>query len=263
MRQKFGASTRTQVFAKFLRIEVAPGNSTQRFDHLFATWEEGVWVANPHNGTLYANRRISEMFGYEDAEFRQLTVEEVFATAGAPALAEFVREDRTSAASSDAAIQTRDGERIWIQLTAMPWRDERGDKKSVVLRIQNITLQKRVEHALKSCEQVLDGLMELSADCICRFDGDLNCTYVNPAFMQAMRCTKDDVLGEKLENLNSYFAPSADWMAALRRVLQTGERQRVQQRHPLFGGAEAFLLPEPSADFLPLSIIAVVRKPRA
>ncbi len=254
MRQKFDASTRTQVFAKFLRIEVAPGNTTERFHRLFATWEEGVWIVNSTNGTIYANRRLAEIFGYTEQEFNSLTVEEIFHRAGAADISRFVREEQGGARTIETPITTRDGARIWLQLTATPWSDERGRKKAVVLLVHNITLEKRVEYALKSCEVALDGLIEISSDCICRFDGNLDCTYANPSFLKLMKCSKSSVVGKGIEELGTYMRPLDIWVSALRKALQTGEQQKFEE-----GASVTWLLPEPSADFLPLSIISVTR----
>jgi PAS domain S-box-containing protein len=259
MRQKFDASTRTQVFAKFLRIEVAPGSTTARFHRLFATWEEGVWIVNATNGTIYANRRIAEMFGYTEPEFCALQVEEIFREAHAPDIGRFVRDQGGGARTLQTPISTRDGTRIWLQLTATPWSDERGRKKAVVLLVHNITLEKRVEHALKSCEVALDGIIDVSTDGICRFDGNLNCTDVNPSFLSAVGCSREAVVGKNVEKLGSYFEPLDLWVSSLRRALESGERQQFFNNESQPDRRSTWLFPEPSADFLPLSIIAVTR----
>ncbi len=253
MRQKFDASTRTQVFAKFLKIEVARGSTAARFDRLFATWEQGVWIVSASNGTLYANKRIAEMFGYSESEFQEAELDHVVRSAGAAEIGEFIRDQRREARTLQAPIKTRDGARIWLQITATPWRDERGHKNAVVLLVHNITLEKRVEHALKSCEVALDALVDISSDCICRFDGNLVCTDANPSFLANKSCSRSEILGKSIEELGDYLQPIELWLGSLRKALQTGERQEFASE------GRTWLFPEPTADFLPLSVIAVTR----
>lgn len=260
MRQKFDASTRTQVFAKFLRIEIAPGDKTGDFERLFATWEEGVWLVGSDGETIYANRRISETFGYDESEFLLTPVEQVFDRADAAHMAEFIAAGNVQARSTAAFIRTRDGARVWISFTATPWVDDRGQKKAVVLLVRNETLKKRVEHALNSCVMALDGVMEVATDCICKFDGNLKVQQVNPSFLKHCNTGEGAVVGKNVEELTAVFTPNQEWVSGLRRALQTGERQEFSVQ--ISGHTTiTYLLPEPSAEFLPLSIMSITLAP--
>ena len=64
MREKFTASSRTQVLAKFLKIQLGENVLDGDFClKLFAEWQDGVWVLDKDGNTVYANGVAMEMFG--------------------------------------------------------------------------------------------------------------------------------------------------------------------------------------------------------
>jgi PAS domain S-box-containing protein len=259
MRQKFDSSTRTQVFAKFLRIELSRGNSPERFHYLFSSWGEGVWVVAPPNTTIYANRRVAEIFGYTEEAFQALPSDKILEGARAPELAELIRDAGPAAASVEALIRTSANGNVWVQVTTTPLMDGAAGQRSVVLRVLNISPQKGLEQTLRSSEANVRRIVEISSDSVCRFDGDLTCRYVNPSFLNLMGCAAEKVMDRRIEDLAGVLGTAEPWRMGLQQAMRTGEEYSFDQTISGRGKFRVYLLPEPSPDFQPTSIIALMR----
>jgi PAS domain S-box-containing protein len=260
MRQKFNANTRTQIFAKFLRVNVDAASSEGGLKSLFATWEEGVWIVGPTGRTIDANQRIAKTFGYTLEEFPKHTVPEVLARSGAPEVGQQLLDLQRGGQTFEAAIQTQDGQRYWLSLKGAPIPDEKGGLQALSILVRDVTVEKRVVHALHSCEAVLASLTDLSSDCIAKFDSNLHCVYVNPSFVALLDQPAHNIVGQHVRHLEEVFSPNPTWVEALDRALRTAEVQQfVAPATGVKPDFHTWLLPEPSVDLQPKSILSITR----
>jgi PAS domain S-box-containing protein len=260
MRHKFSASSRTQVLAHFLRIQVADDQQAGRLDRLFATWEEGVWVLGKNAETIYANQRVSELFGLHGQQVEQKRPTEVVGPTNASKVRKLLTEARTTPCSIELAMRDATDDLRWLTLTAAPFEDQRGRLGSTVLLVKDITVRKRVEYALESCESSMKLLMDYGSDLVAQFDGEMRLTYVNDSFRKMMSLTEKELLGKSVSDLPTIFAPNARWIRTLEKALKSGhEQQCAVSLAGIKGTLTTYVIPQPSGDFLPQSVITLTR----
>jgi PAS domain S-box-containing protein len=260
MRQKLSASTRTQVFAKFLRVNVDSKEDGSGLKSLFSSWEEGVWIISPSARTIYANQRIANTFGYTLDEFPKHSVGEVLREVGAKQLEQQLLDLQREGHAFETAIEVKDGQKHWLSLKGAPLRDDAGTTQAISILVRDISVEKRVRHSLDSCEAVLASLTDLSTDLIAKFDNALTCTYVNPQFMNVLGVPASDVVERHVRELPDVFSPNDVWSEALSRALQSGAPQSFSA--PSNGerpDTQTWLLPEPNVDLTPKSILSVTK----
>jgi len=260
MRGKLGASTRTQILAKFLRIDISPDGDPRGFRRLFATWEEGVWVLKKNGRSIYVNARIPEMFGLTSDDFAKNTAEWIFKSVHGEAIWEFVNGSHATARTLEHPIQHPTRGKIWLRLVCTPFAEDGHDVHECVLLISDLTVQKRVEHALNACESILNRLTEVSSDCIAKFDSKMVCTYANPTLLRTLHAPAEALENKTIHQLGTYFQPVEQWAEALQKAIQTGEPQQFS--HTALKDATemtSWLFPEPGAEFSPASILTVTR----
>ena len=260
MRQKSAANSRTQVLATFLRIQVADDHQAGRFDGLFATWEEGVWVVGRDGTTHYANQRVAEILELDDPVMDHKKPAEVLGPSNAPKLRRLLKAARTEPHSVEIASRQPQSGTRWLNLRAAPFEDETGKLRAVVILMKDITVRKRVEYSLHACESSLRFLMDRCSDLVASFDASLKITYVNDAFSDMLNVSECELVGKHVSEVDGIFAPNRRWIKNLERAVKTG--QDVEFASSLAGlktKLATYLIAEPSGDFEPQNVIALTR----
>gem|GEM_PF-1881342 len=258
LRLKLGPYSRTQLVARFLRVETDSDENGTSYRNLFATWEEGVWILSPEGRTIYANHRIATIFGIETADFVESDARTLFLAATSTNLDEVVKAAQEEPHVVEFQLQRQDGTSIWLRLRGSSVTDPRGRCSAIVLLVHDMTVQRRVKHTLESCESTLAFLSDHSSDLIARFDADLRCVSINPTLEQLLRQSSSDIVGHQLEELSGVFEPKERWIRCLQEALKTGQTKSF--RSSVQGFAEelhTYLLPEPSPEFLPATIMSI------
>lgn len=258
LRLKLGPFSRTQLVARFLRVEAEGDGAAYR--NLFATWEEGVWILSPAGTTLYANHRIATLFGFTPEEFPEADARTLFQAATSTTIEAVLEAAQAEPHVVEFRLQRPDGESIWLRLRGSAVTDAKARTSAIVLLLHDVTMEKRVTHTLESCESTLDFVAKHSSDLIARFDRNLTCVSANPALVKHLGATEKDLLGKTIDALGELFRPQEDWVKFLRQALATGEPQCFHAH--LSEGAETHLLPEPSPEFLPETILTITKSER-
>ena len=227
MREKFTASSRTQVLAKFLKIQLGENVLDGDFClKLFAEWQDGVWVLDKDGNTVYANGVAMEMFGETE-----LLTPASLGPANANRIKRLLTASRTDASSVEVEYNNGEGPRP-LQFRAMPFRDGRGRAAATLVHIEDMTQTHELSRGLASNEAALNFLMEHSGDCVARFDGELRVTHANPALCEVHGVTHGDLIGVGISDLREVFAPNERWVSGLSKALQSGRAQRFSAELP-------------------------------
>lgn len=258
LRLKLGPYSRTQLVARFLRVEAEGDGAAYR--NLFATWEEGVWILSPSGTTLYANHRIATLFGFTPEEFPEADARTLFQAATSTSIEAVLEAAQTEPHVVEFRLQRPEGPAVWLRLRGSAVTDAKARVSAIVLLLHDVTMEKRVTHTLESCETTLDFVAKHSSDLIARFDRNLTCVSVNPALTKRLRTTEDALLGKSIEELADVFEPKEEWVKFLRQALATGEPQAFTGcLKSVSPDSETHLLPEPSPEFLPETILTITR----
>lgn len=260
MRHKFSASSRTQVLANFLRIQVADDQEAGRLDRLFATWEEGVWVIGREGETHYVNQRVAEILDLDGQVLTNMKPAEIIGPAHAPKVRRLMSQAKTEPSSIELVAHNSNGDQRWLALRATPFQDDRGHLRATVVLVKDITVRKRVEFALSSCETSLGFMMRHSSDLVATFDSEMRIDYVNETFCKMVKVLDGEIVGKHVSDVDGIFAPNLRWIKGLERALKTGQSQQFKSSLAgIRGRLTSYLIPQPSGDFSPAKVISLTR----
>jgi PAS domain S-box-containing protein len=88
------------------------------------------------------------------------------------------------------------GRKIWMNTTAVPFRDENGAIVAALCITRNITELKRSEEALRTSEDRFKGIVESLADWIWEVDAEGRFTYSSESSVRILGYTADEIIGK-------------------------------------------------------------------
>jgi PAS domain-containing protein len=151
---------------------------------------------------------------------------------------------------------------VWLRLRGSAVIDAKGRVSAIVLLLHDVTMAKRVTHTLDSCETTLQFIAKYSSDPIIRFDRNLVCVSANPSLLRALDRDEREVVGKSLRDLDEEFRPNDRFERFLRQSLSSGQPHSFDLTFgPVGGSVRTYLLPEPSPEFLPETVLAILRAP--
>lgn len=131
--------------------------SEERYRQIVETAQEGIWMMDKDYRTVFANKKMCEIFEY--------SLEEMTGTQ----YLDFMEESKKGSAdiifrnlssrqpqSFDFYFITKAGKYIWASLSASPILDDKGDFTGLLAMITDITKRKRNEELLRRSETNLD-----------------------------------------------------------------------------------------------------------
>jgi len=147
------------------RSEELLRQSEQRFRLAFEEGPLGTCIVAPDLGYLQVNRAYAEMLGYQPEELvgrnvRELTHPDDFPILWKQGL-QMLRHER-AATVADARYRRRDGQYLWVRITATAVRDRQGRMLYGLGMIQDITQQKEAERLLQVQKELAAALSAVS-----------------------------------------------------------------------------------------------------
>jgi PAS domain S-box-containing protein len=255
MRDKLGHYSRTQLVARFVRYDNEV-NGRDGYRSLFASWEEGVWIVSPTGKTLYANHRIAELFELTADQLEQIDARVLLERSTSTSLEQIFQATDDKRTKIEFRIEKEGLPAIWIGMQASRVGNGKAPNTAIILRLTDVTIQKRVRHTLDSCESSLTFLSEHCSDLVARFDSKLICTTVNRCFVSTLPGL--DIVGRNIRELPHIFKPVDLWAAEIETALQTGEPQSFRGQISEFpSDLPTHLLPVPSEAEKPTYVLSI------
>jgi len=132
-------------------------NSEEKYRQIVETAQEGIWVVDENNETIFANKKIADMLEYsvdemmgkqnyyfKDDEEKKNAREEI------------KRRKAGVSENHDAKFITKSGRVVWTNLSTNPVFDENGKYKGAMAMITDITERKLHHELLKKSEAELE-----------------------------------------------------------------------------------------------------------
>ena len=158
------------------KAEKALRESEAKYRQIVETAQEGIWVVDENDRTVFVNQKISEMLGYSIEEIQDQSPQ-IFMAPEFRLKAEDRLEEHMRGVNHviDYRFIRRDGSDLWCILSSSPLFDEQGKYTGSLAMIMDITKRKKVEEALKESEKRFQSVLENSLDSAYRFDLQNDC----------------------------------------------------------------------------------------
>jgi PAS domain S-box-containing protein/putative nucleotidyltransferase with HDIG domain len=158
------------------RGEEALTESEARYRNIFDHAVEGIFQSTPQGSFLNVNPALAEMYGYESPEALTCAItdilHQIFVDPGrCEELQRLMARDGFVKGFEYEAYH-QNGNRLWMSQNARSVRDDQGNILYYEGFVENITLRKRVEAALRDSEEKYRRMMETANDAILVADSD-------------------------------------------------------------------------------------------
>ncbi len=204
--------------------------SEARYQRMFDTANEGIWIQDENFVTTFINERMAEMLGYSAAELMQRKVTE-FMTKDDEVDHIRKMEERSRNISDvyERRMRHKDGSDVWLLISATPIFD--GDRFSgSFAMLTDITARKEAEQRLATSEQLFRTLVEHSPDYIARYDRDLKRIYINPALQKQFAIPNGQALGNPPTTASPLTDPGR-YMAHIKQAIETAAESFDEQTY--------------------------------
>ena len=203
----------------------------------------GKWLA--------VNDTLCDIVGYTREELLQLTFQDITHPDDLDADLALVQKLLTGELSNyslDKRYLRKDGEQVWIRLTAKLARHSNGEPWFFVSVIENIHDLKRIEQerlaaqkALQASESRFRIAFDNIPDVVVIYDRDLRIQYINPATVRTTGMPPEAFLGKRESEIfpDDLIAP---WQPAMQAALNEGKVQSVEVDVQLNPGVRNLLI---------------------
>lgn len=138
-------------------------------------------------------------------------------------------------------VRKRDGSIFWALGCWRPIKDAAGNSMGFRTSVQDITIKKQMETALRESEEKYRSLIQYSSDPIFSFNPDLTYRFVNESFARFFNKTQEELIGNSMEVL-FYGDELEKRVQALQHVFHTGEKANLEVDFPDIGEGGKYLV---------------------
>ncbi|MGA3127656.1 MAG: PAS domain S-box protein [Candidatus Korobacteraceae bacterium] len=177
-------------------------HSDQRCKKLVELTEEGVWVFNREDATVFANSEMSRMLGYSPAEMLRVPTRQFMAEAEPGSVTDdLITLLRTGGrAQNEIRLRHRDQSEVWVGVTLYPLFAQNGELAGRVGVFTNTTARKRAERALRESERRYHDLFANAPVGIYRTTSDGLISMANQALVSMLGYTSfEELTGQNLD----------------------------------------------------------------
>ena len=172
----------TQDITERKKAEEALYKSKEQYRQIVETAQEGIWVLDENNYTVFVNKKMCEMLEYsreemigkqnyyfKDEEGKQKAMQDI------------ERRKNGVAENLTSTFITKSGKRIWTNVSTNPILDEKGNYIGALGMFTDITERRKADEELRITQKKLRDIFENTADGIYQSTVDGKFITVNPA----------------------------------------------------------------------------------
>ncbi|PWC22420.1 histidine kinase [Brenneria roseae subsp. roseae] len=170
-------------------------------DFAFSRIKDAIYIVDEEERFCYANKAACQILGYSTAEFMRLSVADIDPQWSDRRLQTswWLEYESDMGITFEAQHKTRNGMTIPVEVNLTHFRHKgRGYSMCVV---RDIRERKHIEQLAHAREQEFRALVENTPDLILRFDPQMNCLYANPATLNHLDFTIEQLRGRMITEL--------------------------------------------------------------
>ena len=172
-------------------------DSEERFRKVFEEGPLGMAVLDPSDHFVRANEALCRMLGYQEEELIGLT----FIDITHPEDIDVGKQQsynllsgNTSYLQTEKRYLTKDGQTLWVNLTASIIHDDEGNPLYKLTMIENITQRKETEDALRTSEERLRQIVSVSHIGIFDHDYVNEVHYFSPSYREIRELGEQEIV---------------------------------------------------------------------
>ncbi len=212
-------------------LETTLRNTEARFHTVVESMSEGLGIFTRDGELVYCNTRFAELIGYRREDLYLKKAAHIFFPDGTPEQEAFIEEMsrrykarmRGVSENYEAQVYHKNGERIWLEISAGPFVGLDGTTVGSIGAITNITERKSLEQQLR-WSQKMEAVGRLAGGVAHDFNNLLTSIYGYTEMIQR-KLSKSDPNYDKIEIIRK----STESATALTRQLLTISRRDVVQ----------------------------------
>ena len=215
------------------RAETALRASENDFRGIFEQAAVGIAHVSLDGRCLRANRKMSELLGYSEAELQALSYAQITHPDDAPTDAELLRQllaGEIPTYTLEKRYRRKDGSLLWASLTVSLHTGAEGRPPHFISIVQDVSARVRAEAAVRASEDLYRNTFEQAGVGIAHISLDERCLWANPAFCR--------LLGHSLEEVLAL-----DYRAAA--LPENYQRDRANLRRMLAGRQDSYVTERP------------------
>ncbi len=193
------------LFAENVRV------AERKYRSIFENAVEGIYQSTPDGRLTTVNPSMARMFGYDSPQDMLASVSDVSIElcTDPQQRARFIRQIREQGSVSgfEARGRRKDGEALWLSLSAHAVMDRRGEMTGFEGLAEDITERKRAEEKIKHLSRRNRLILDSAAEGICGVDLEDRITFINPSGAAMVGFDPEEVVGEPLHELVHHTRP--------------------------------------------------------
>jgi PAS domain S-box-containing protein len=203
--------------------------SEEKHRNIVETSQEGIWLIDHNDQTIFVNQKVSEMLGYSINEILGQSPQKFLAPEFRLVADNYLREHRHRVNTvRDYRFIRKDESDLWCILSARQLLDAKGKHSGSLGMLTDITERKQAERALKESETRFRALAENSPDIITRFDRGYRHLYANPAAVESYDLYLDEFIGITQGELGRDTNKVKYWESRLEKIFVTGKNETLE-----------------------------------
>jgi len=186
---------------------------------------EGVIIVDIEWEVLFWNKSASRIFDYHDEDILHFPLDIFLDESKFSEIKKILVSDERL---DDVETQgrTRSGERLDINITIDPIRNENNDVIGYSIMVRDISERKRIETRIKTKKDTLEIIMENIRTGVAYLDREFNFINVNSAYAKESGYSKENIVGQNHFKL----FPNKENEAIFNNVLESGNAKEVIDR---------------------------------
>ena len=209
------------------------GKSESKYRQIIETSQEGVWVIDQNDRTVFVNQKVSEILGYSIDEILGHTPQKFLAPEFLTVADDRLREHRQRIRQTiDYRFIKKDGSDTWCIVSTHQLFDKEGKYAGSLGMLTDITERKKAEEALRLSNVYNRSLIEASLDPLVTIGPDGKITDVNDATEQVTGYSRKELIGT---DFSDYFSEPEKARIGYQHVFTDGEVRdyplRIQNRN--------------------------------